>query len=89
MFGLWSRIPGRVSAPGGSLGHLPEEIYREVAFIAYHFGWSRSEVMSMSHRERRQWINRISEINEKINASSLKGQSKKEEMNNVGLYSQS
>jgi hypothetical protein len=44
-----------------------ENIFKEVAFIAYHFHWSREEVLQMSHRERHAWVREISSINEKIN----------------------
>ncbi|HKJ67401.1 MAG TPA: DUF6760 family protein [bacterium] len=44
-----------------------EQISREVAFLAYHFHWSRDEILQMSHRERQQWVREISTINEEIN----------------------
>ncbi len=42
-----------------------ERIYEEVAFIAFHFHWSREEIMSMPHNERQRWCNEISKINHK------------------------
>ncbi|MGC6516379.1 MAG: DUF6760 family protein [Myxococcota bacterium] len=42
-------------------------MFREVAFIAYHFHWPRDSVLDMSHMERHRWVKEISEINEKIN----------------------
>jgi hypothetical protein len=44
-----------------------ENIFKEVAFVAYHFHWSRSEITKMSHKERHAWVKEISAINEKIN----------------------
>jgi len=44
-----------------------ENIFKEVAFVAYHFHWSRSEITEMSHKERHAWVKEISAINEKIN----------------------
>jgi hypothetical protein len=38
--------------------------------VAYHFHWSRDEVLSLTHRERHRWVKEISEINRKINQSS-------------------
>ena len=35
--------------------------------MAYHFHWSREEILEMSHKERHQWVKEISAINEKIN----------------------
>jgi len=45
-----------------------ESIYKEVAFIAYHFHWAKDAVYEMSHKERHAWVKEISTINEKINA---------------------
>jgi len=45
-----------------------ENIFKEVAFIAYHFHWARDSVFEMSHKERHAWVKEISTINEKINA---------------------
>jgi hypothetical protein len=46
-----------------------ENIFKEVAFLAYHFHWSKDTLESLSHRERHQWVKEVSEINEKINKS--------------------
>jgi transcriptional antiterminator len=35
----------------------------EMAFIAMHFHWSRSDLMQLEHRERRRWCREISAIN--------------------------
>lgn len=35
--------------------------------MAYHFHWSKAEIMDMSHRERQQWVKEISGINQEIN----------------------
>jgi len=45
-----------------------KNIFKEVAFIAYHFHWERDSVMELSHKERHAWVKEISEINEKINS---------------------
>jgi hypothetical protein len=37
---------------------------REVAFVAYHFHWSRDDIYTMPHPERRRWVEEISHINE-------------------------
>ena len=49
-------------------GRPPEEVLGEVAYIAYHFHWSREEVMGLPHLERRRWVAEISAINERSNA---------------------
>jgi hypothetical protein len=42
-------------------------MYEEIAFIAYYFNWSREEVLSLPHWERKRWCDEISTINEKAN----------------------
>lgn len=38
-------------------------LYEEMAFIAHHFHWSRDQLMTLEHRERRRWCREISAIN--------------------------
>lgn len=52
-----------------------DRLYEEVAFIAYHFNWSREEVMGLPHSERQRWCEEISAINERINEEGLGGRS--------------
>ena len=44
-----------------------ENIFKEVAFIAYHFHWDRDVCLGLAHKERHAWVKEISTINEKIN----------------------
>jgi hypothetical protein len=57
--GVWS--------PGGIVSYPLENIFKEVAFLAYHFHWSRDSLLDMTHKERHRWVKEVSEINEKIN----------------------
>ncbi|MDS1345312.1 MULTISPECIES: DUF6760 family protein [Planktothrix] len=41
------------------MGYPQEELYREVAFIAFHFHWSREEILNLDHRERQRWVQEI------------------------------
>ena len=43
---------------------------QEVAYIAYHFHWSREEISEMSHLERQRWVREIARINTEINESA-------------------
>ena len=54
--------------PGGIVSYPLENIFKEVAFIAYHFHWGKDAVFELSHKERHAWVKEISTINEKINA---------------------
>jgi hypothetical protein len=47
--------------------HDADALFEEVAFIAYHFGWSHDEVLEMPHWERQRWCEEISSINERLN----------------------
>jgi len=59
---------------GGGVACYPEDrLYEEVAYVAYHFHWSRDEVLSLHHRERHRWVEEISKINQKINQSAPAG----------------
>jgi hypothetical protein len=44
-------------------------LVEEVAFVAYHFHWSHTEVMALEHAERRRWVAAISAINERMNGA--------------------
>ncbi|HEX2914630.1 MAG TPA: DUF6760 family protein [Chloroflexia bacterium] len=45
-----------------------EQIYEEVAFIAYYFHWTSDYILQLEHAERRRWVEEISRINEQLNA---------------------
>ena len=44
-----------------------EQLYQEVAYIAYHFHWSPDDVLNMEHAERHIWLKEIARINSEIN----------------------
>ncbi len=47
-----------------------DELYREMAFIAFHFHWPLSELMQLEHGERRRWCEEISGINRELDGIS-------------------
>ncbi len=47
---------------GGITGYPEKELYREMAFLAYYYHWSREEILGLSHMERRRWCEEISAI---------------------------
>jgi hypothetical protein len=49
------------------IGYPRDELFREVAFIAYYLHWPMSEIMSLDHRERQRWVAEVSKINERLN----------------------
>jgi hypothetical protein len=46
-----------------------DQLYEEMAFIAYHFHWPRAELMGLEHAERRRWCAEISRINRQLNGA--------------------
>ncbi len=50
-----------------------DEIFREVAFIAYHFHWEMDTIMELDHATRHCFIREISDINQKINDARCAG----------------
>lgn len=52
----------------GILGYPLDQLHEEVAFIAYHFHWSRQEVLTLDHAERRRWVREISMINRRMSS---------------------
>jgi hypothetical protein len=49
-----------------SVAYPLDKIRGEAAFIAYHLHWSLSDILSLPHRERVQWVGQVSAINKKI-----------------------
>ncbi len=48
-------------------GYPLDQLYEEMAFVAYHFHWGYKELMEVEHRERRRWCDEISRINRRLN----------------------
>ncbi|GCE01794.1 DUF6760 family protein [Embleya hyalina] len=42
--------------------HPVAVLLRESARIAGHFHWSRAEILSLAHHERRDWVRQIAEL---------------------------
>lgn len=43
-----------------------DRLYQEMAFLAYYLHWSREEVMTLDHAQRRRWCQEVSAINKKL-----------------------
>jgi hypothetical protein len=63
-----THLLGGAGARGGILGYPLDDLHEEVAFVAYHFHWPQGEIMAMEHAERREWVQQISAINQRMNA---------------------
>lgn len=45
-------------------------LHEEVAYIAYHFHWTREAVMGLEHGERQRWVEEIAKINRRLNQAT-------------------
>ena len=52
---------------GGIIGYPLEQLYQEVAYIAYYFHWQPESILHLDHRFRRQWVKEIASINKRLN----------------------
>ena len=53
-------------SPGGIVGYPLDQLYEEVAYIAYYFHWPLPEILELEHAERRRWVEEIADINRKL-----------------------
>jgi hypothetical protein len=51
---------------GGIVGYPLEQLYEEVAFIAYYFHWPLKDILELEHGDRRTWVEEISGINSRL-----------------------
>ncbi|MFB6887704.1 DUF6760 family protein [Kitasatospora sp. NPDC056327] len=51
----------------------PDQLRAEAAYIAYHFHWSPTDVLTLSHGERRAWVREIARINTTVNHPDANG----------------
>ncbi len=44
-----------------------DRIHEEVAYVAYHFHWPRTEILDLTHADRVQYVSEIARINTRMN----------------------
>jgi hypothetical protein len=54
---------------GGIKGYPLEQLFEEVAYIAYYLHWPLDAILEMEHDDRREWVEKIAEINKKLNTT--------------------
>lgn len=47
-----------------------DRLHQEVAYIAYHFHWSRDEILWLEHAERLRWVQEIAAINARLSSGA-------------------
>ncbi|WP_333162580.1 MULTISPECIES: DUF6760 family protein [unclassified Microcoleus] len=50
---------------GGVPGYPLDQVYEEVACIAFHFHWSLEDILNLEHANRRLWVRQIGLLNQK------------------------
>jgi hypothetical protein len=53
-------------SPGGIVTYAADRLYEEVAYVAYHFHWSLSEILDLEHITRRRYVAEIGSINRRL-----------------------
>jgi hypothetical protein len=51
------------------LSYPREQLYREIAFIAYYLHWPADQILRLDHAERRRWAAEVSSINAELSGS--------------------
>ncbi|MGH2370255.1 MAG: DUF6760 family protein, partial [Chloroflexota bacterium] len=64
--GLPARVRGGGDIAGGIAGYPLDQLYEEVAFIAYYFHWPVRDIYELEHPDRRRWVEEISAINQRL-----------------------
>jgi hypothetical protein len=47
--------------------YAADRLYEEVAYVAYHFHWSRDAILDLRHGERQRYVAEIAAINTRVN----------------------
>ena len=44
-----------------------EQLYEEIAYVAYHFHWAHEELIDLEHLRRKAFVREIAKINRRLN----------------------
>jgi hypothetical protein len=44
-----------------------EQLYEEIAYVAYHFHWAHEELIDLEHLRRKTFVREIAKINHRLN----------------------
>lgn len=47
--------------------YATEQLYSEVAYVAYHFHWAKDDILDLTHAERQRYVEEIATINTRMN----------------------
>lgn len=46
----------------------PDQLYEEVAYVAYHFHWALDDIVDLEHPLRRRFVEEIGAINRRLSS---------------------
>jgi hypothetical protein len=46
--------------------YATDQLYEEIAYVAYHFHWPLQELLDLEHGERRRYVSEIGTINARL-----------------------
>ncbi len=44
-----------------------EQLFEEIAYVAYHFHWAHEELIDLEHLRRKAFVREIAKINQRLN----------------------
>ncbi|MDO8673627.1 MAG: hypothetical protein Q7O66_19635 [Dehalococcoidia bacterium] len=50
-------------------GYPLDQLYEEMAYIAYYLHWPYEDILNLEHAERRRWAEEVAKINERLSES--------------------
>lgn len=50
--------------------YAADRLYREVAYVAYHFHWPLDDILDLEHGQRRRYAEEIADINLRMSEQS-------------------
>lgn len=50
--------------------YATDRLYEEVAYVAYHFHWSFSDILDLEHPVRRRFLEEIASINRRLSGEA-------------------
>jgi hypothetical protein len=46
--------------------YAADQLYEEVAYVAYHFHWALDEILDLEHPDRKRMVDEIARINQRL-----------------------
>ncbi len=53
------------------IGYPLDQLQEEVAYIAMNFHWSMMEILTLDHRDRRQWVTVIQRAHQQMMSQEM------------------